>query len=76
MIKTYSFRGRSYLLIFIIIWSLTITASLIWNNIHLRKMTLEMAIHEAKISLEKDIIYRDWFTRNQHVYVGVSEETT
>lgn len=75
MNKKYHSKYILFFLIFIIIWSLTLTASLIWNLFHFRKMVLEMATHEARISLEKDMVYRDLIIRNQPVYVGVSEET-
>ncbi len=57
------------------VWTIIILASLLWNMIHLREMTLKTAHLEAKLSLEKVEQFRDWIHQHQPLYVRVTEET-
>lgn len=64
-----------YLLILIIIWTGGVVVSLGWNIYQLKQSILSVARTSAKISYDKDIIYRRWVARQGGVYVPVSELT-
>ncbi|MDI6764701.1 MAG: PAS domain S-box protein [Thermodesulfobacteriota bacterium] len=74
-INAHPFRWERYIWWVPVAWTMVILASLLWNMIHLREMTLKIAHLEAKLSLEKDVVYRDWIGKHSVVYVAVTEET-
>jgi hypothetical protein len=64
-----------YLLTFIAIWTAGVILSLGWNIYQLQQSMLSAARTSAKISYDKDLIYRRWVARQGGVYVPVSEMT-
>ncbi len=73
-IKESSFGWKRYFWVLPVVWTMIIIASLLWNIIHLRQMTLEIARIEVETALEKDTIYRNWIGSQNVVYVQVTEE--
>jgi len=73
--KAHPFRWERYIWWVPVVWTIVIFASLLWNMIHLREMTVKIGHLEAELSLEKDMVYRNWIKRHYVVYVPVTEET-
>ncbi len=57
------------------VWTLVVAASMVWNVVHMKQDSLEVARIQARIAYEKDIIYRRWNTGHGRIYVPVSEGT-
>ncbi len=68
-------RLNKYLVILLLVWTITVTASLTWNITSVKQNMLESAANQAKIAFEKDIQYRRWNAGHGGVYVPVTEET-
>ena len=66
---------KKYLWMLVVIWTTGIIASLGWNIYQLRQSILNFARTSAKISYDKDLIYRRWVSKQGGVYVPVSEMT-
>ncbi len=64
-----------YLLTLVAIWTAGVIASLGWNIYQLKQSILSAARTSAKISYDKDVIYRRWVAKQGGVYVPVSEMT-
>ena len=64
-----------YLLTFVGIWTAGVILSLGWNIYQLQQSILSAARTSAKISYDKDLIYRRWVAKQGGVYVPVSEMT-
>lgn len=64
---------RYYIVGVILIWSILIVLSLVWNIEVERTGTLEYARIEARTAFEKDVIYRRWNAMHGGVYVPVSK---
>jgi signal transduction histidine kinase/DNA-binding NarL/FixJ family response regulator len=64
-----------YTLGFIVIWTVLIAASLVWNIKAVKMNTLENARIQARTSIEKDILFRRWNAMRGGVYVPVTEDT-
>jgi diguanylate cyclase (GGDEF)-like protein len=64
-----------YVLMFVAIWTAGVIVSLGWNIYQLRQSILSVARTTAKISYDKDVIYRRWAANQGGVYVPVSEMT-
>lgn len=56
-------------------WVITLTLSFFWNERHLHNSIHELAINEARISIKKDITYRQWVAVHGGVYVPVTAKT-
>ena len=56
-------------------WALLISFLLYWNLQNIEKTKVLLAEHDARISWEKDVLFRQWSARNGGVYVPVSEST-
>ncbi len=56
-------------------WTLLIGFLLYWNLQNIEKTKILLAEHDARISWEKDVLFRQWSARNGGVYVPVSEST-
>jgi PAS domain S-box-containing protein len=63
---------NGYRLIFLVVWTCCIAASLAWNIAHQRKAILSLARMRAELTLKKDITYRKWVSSKGGVYVPVS----
>ncbi|MDI6804684.1 MAG: DUF3365 domain-containing protein [Bacteroidota bacterium] len=59
----------------VIIWTLIIVTSLVWNVSEVKQETLQTAHIQAKVANEKDLLYRLWNTNHGGVYVPVTEKT-
>lgn len=64
-----------YLLLLMLIGTVAITGSLMWNVFQVKETTLEDARIQARIAYEKDVIYRSWNSEHGGVYVLASEDT-
>ena len=58
----------------ILVWTLVVSASLVWNIHYVRTQTLDMAYAEATANLNKDITIRRWVTGHGGVYVPITEQ--
>jgi PAS domain S-box-containing protein len=67
-----SFRMKSYIWLFFIVWTCCIVVSLAWNIVQQRDAILSLARMRAELTLKKDIIYRKWVSSKGGVYVPVS----
>ena len=70
-----SIRIRYYAGALIVVWSVIVSASLIWNGSQQKQTTLSMARIQARVAHQKDVTYRRWSAKHGGVYVPVSEET-
>ena len=52
-----------------------VAASAVWNVVLEKRQTIESGRIGARISIEKDLIYRHWNTNYGGVYVPVGPET-
>ncbi len=58
-----------------LIWTLTLASSLIWSRHSSHSQALAIARTQARVALEKDILYRHWNAMHGGVYVKVDETT-
>jgi len=56
-------------------WTVLIGGLVYWNLNNIEKTQLLLAVHDARISWEKDVLIRQWSARNGGVYVPVSKNT-
>lgn len=68
-------RIEAYALILALIWSLTLSASLMWNVYHTRQDILDLARTQARVAYQKDVVYRRWNAGHGGVYVPATAET-
>ncbi len=73
--KAHTSQLRHHAWVLPVVWTIIISASLLWNVFHVKKNTLEAARIQARSVYEKDVIYRRWNTGHGGVYVPVTEET-
>lgn len=57
-----------------LIWTMSVLASFIWNDNQVRSLIMEQANSELRASFYKDLTFRKWATRHGGVYVPVTEE--
>lgn len=69
-------RLNAYTWFGLLLWSACIVASLYWNIKHLHESTLDMALASARISYQKDIVFRHWNSENGGVYIPITEENS
>lgn len=63
-------------LFFLIIgWTLLLAVLLWWNMRHMKQAALALAESNARIFLQKDMLYRAWSVAHGGVYVPVTEQT-
>ena len=72
--KRLNLDARKYIFV-VVIWTLLIGASLIWNIYQVRNNSFFTATAAARANIEKDIIVRKWATSHSGIYV-VPDETT
>jgi PAS domain S-box-containing protein len=58
-----------------ILWSLFIGASCYWEVISERKALNKIALSEANIAIERDLLYRRWGSSHGGVYVPITSNT-
>ncbi|MEW6595720.1 MAG: ATP-binding protein [Thermodesulfobacteriota bacterium] len=68
-------RLRRYAILLQVFWLVAIGLSFLWGMRGAGKQTLKLAANEARISLDKDLVYRRWATRHGGVYVPATPET-
>lgn len=68
-------KVKGYILFAALIWTAIVLFSLVWNISKIRTDTLETARIEARMALEKDIMYRRWAAGHGGVYAPVTDET-
>jgi diguanylate cyclase (GGDEF)-like protein len=66
---------KKYFWVFVLIWSVGIVASMGWNVSQQKRSMIQAAWTSARISFDKDIIYRRWASLQGGIYVPVSEMT-
>jgi two-component system cell cycle sensor histidine kinase/response regulator CckA len=74
-IKTYGSLLKRYIWVLALAWTIIIGTSLSWELYLTNKTIRDIAYFEAKISLDKDILYRRWNSEQGGVYVVASEHT-
>lgn len=66
---------KHFVVILFLFWTGLVLASLWFNVSHQREQILKTAGIQARLILEKDMLYRQWATSRGGVYVAVSEQT-
>ena len=66
---------KAHLIITIIMWTLLIGLSFLWNRTTITSGVLQSARIEARVAIEKDIVYRRWNAMCKGVYVPITPET-
>ena len=56
-------------------WTLLLAVLLWWNMRHMKQTALALAESNARIFLQKDMLYRAWSVAHGGVYVPVTEQT-
>ncbi len=70
----HSYLGR-YAWILVVMWTVVVGASLLWNVFQVKQQTLEAACIQARTAHGKDVIYRRWNAGHGGVYVPVTKKT-
>jgi len=68
-------RLKHHSLFLVLLWTVCIAASLLWNLYEQREKILKIAHNSAQITFENDILYRRWVAKQGGVYVPASEHT-
>lgn len=68
-------RLKLYILLWAVVWTCIIIASLIWNIKQLENTTITKAEIVARLSFDKDTSFRVWANSHGGVYVPVTEGT-
>ena len=66
---------KRLMLISIIVWSMLITTFLINDIFQHKNYAFELALHEARISIKKDLAVRSWVSSHGGVYVPITKRT-
>ncbi len=69
-------RIRRYALIISVVWTALLTCSLAWFYFQQRNSIIEIAKAEARITFQKDTLYRKWAASHGGVYVPVDDQTS
>ena len=67
-------RLRRFSWFILALWTVGIAASLAWNLYEQEEKVLKIAINTARITFEKDVLYRKWGAKQGGVYVPVSDD--
>jgi PAS domain S-box-containing protein len=59
----------------VMVWTILVGASWLWNLHQVQKFALELARNEANLSYEKDLAYRLWAAKHGGVYVPVTPQS-
>jgi serine phosphatase RsbU (regulator of sigma subunit) len=65
---------KRYLAIIVIVWTVAVGASFVWNWFEVDAKTLEAARIQSRSSFEKDVMYRRWNAGHGGIYVPVTEK--
>jgi hypothetical protein len=74
-IRAYGSLLRRYIWILVVAWTVVMGAFLGWSLHLARKEVMDIAYFEAKMSIDKDILFRRWNAMQGGVYVVSSEYT-
>jgi PAS domain S-box-containing protein len=74
-IRAYASLLRRYIWILVIAWTIIMGAFLGWSLYLANKEVMDIAYFEAKMSIDKDILFRRWNAMQGGVYVVSSEYT-
>jgi hypothetical protein len=66
---------KLYAIVLIVIWTILVSISLIWNMTLANNETYDYAYVYTTIAFEKDVLYRLWNTSHGGVYVPVTDST-
>jgi serine phosphatase RsbU (regulator of sigma subunit) len=69
------FRHKITSIILILLWTLVMVISLLWNIIEKNYEVEEYARIEARTTATKDIIIREWAMMREQIYVPISKNT-
>ncbi|HER63210.1 MAG TPA: histidine kinase, partial [Desulfobacteraceae bacterium] len=61
--------------LWIVMGTIIMTASLIWNINRQKNETIQLATIEARTVYEKDLIYHRWATQHDGVFVPITDKT-
>lgn len=64
---------KNYLVVFLVLWTLLVAASLIWNFYRNHEETIERALIEAQTIFQHNLAYRRWNTVHGGVYAEVTK---
>ncbi len=70
-----STRWQRYAWVLVIVWTVVVAGSLLWNIVQIEERSLEAARIQARAAFEKDVIYRSWNAIHGGVYAPVTEKT-
>jgi PAS domain S-box-containing protein len=73
--QIYPIRTKPYVCALGIIWTLVVSASLIWNVRQTQQEILDVARYQARVAYDKDVIYRRWNAMHGGVYVPITDKT-
>lgn len=65
--------AKNYLIVFLVLWTILIITSVLWNIYRNNEETKERALIEANTIFEHNLAYRRWNTQSGGVYVKVNE---
>lgn len=65
---------KNYLALFLVLWTLLVATSVVWNFYRNHEETVERARIEAKTIFQHNLAYRRWNTSHGGVYAEVTEE--
>jgi PAS domain S-box-containing protein len=65
---------KNYLAFFLLLWTLLVSFSVIWNLYRNREETIERARIEAQTIFQHNLAYRRWNTMHGGVYAEISDE--
>ena len=74
MLKMTLNRLQCYALVTVVVWTVIVTTSLVWNVVQIKKSTLEAIRIQARTAYEKDVIYRRWNANHGGIYVQVTDK--
>ncbi len=73
--KVHHSRLGRYTWALVVVWTVAVATSLVWNVTQIEQNTVEGARLQARTAYEKDLMYRYWIAKHGGVYVPVTEET-
>jgi PAS domain S-box-containing protein len=65
---------RNYFTFFLVLWTILVAFSVVWNLYRNRQETIERARIEAQTIFEHNLAYRRWNTMHGGVYAEISDE--
>ncbi len=72
---SYTSQMRRYAYVILALWTLIVGGFLVWEIVSERQETMEHARIEARLSFDKDLIYRRWAAGHGGVYAPITDKT-